>query len=369
MSKENHKIIFVVFIILLASAMFGSGGDKINNNVVDNQQNKEYDLNKIDSKDKSSDSKSSENKESKPTNKNKESDDNYNGEFNYISNKNVSEINTSVNKSIKETVESVASSLPKNTSERREKIELIASEICDLETSNFVEEGVKKGDSIYRDTYQAKHTASVLNDYMNAGLNIKLIEKHMKGLRKTTSKADKYAPVIGSYNRLNNSSCSIVSGEKGAYKDFYLASTFFATDMAMLQYGVGYKLSFAGTRYAANRIGVTKMINICGKSCTSFLMSNGHHSIRGSLGVSIDYIQNKAIESKILNKDYIDYDIINESIGSTKNMTDNLEECINKSESENSKNQDEDTGIFNNVKSEFEDKKEYIENNTDCVGK
>lgn len=369
MSLDIYDIILIGVLLIIIISVF-TGGSKVDNtDPINSQIGSEYDAEKSNTHNNNQAS-GFENREYEYQYENQQSDEGSNKtEFNYVSNSNISELNPQVNQSIKETVESVTD-LPTDPSERRQRIDLVASQVCSLDVPEEVEGSSKVGDTIYRNTYQAKHTAGVLNDYMNAGLNMDSVEKHMRGLRKTTSKADKYAPVIGSYNRLNESSCAVVSGDSGAYQDFYMASAFFAADMAMLQYGVGYKLSFAGTRYAANRIGITRMINMCGNSCTRFLMSNTHHNIRGGFSLSVDHIQNKAIEDKIRSEKLLDgiKSIKENIVQGTENIAEDADECIrsNRSVSDLSAN-DSSNGISEDVKSVFGDGKEYIKNKTSCV--
>lgn len=193
------------------------------------------------------------------------------------------------------------SALPENKTKRDTMVTRSATEVCDAHNtvaSNVSSASSEIGADTYRNTYRVSHAAKVMGD-LGADVNPRVIEKRMQTAREASSVAAKYAPVIGSYQRLHDASCAVKSGEPGAKQDFYIASAAFTADLALAQQQVVYKAAFKTTGVVANKVGLMRLARVCGYKCVGLVESEMYWVASGTYSGAIDQVAVYAIEGNL----------------------------------------------------------------------
>lgn len=198
------------------------------------------------------------------------------------------------------TVEFLAD-LPQNRTKRNRTVIEAAATICDGHdrvASDVAANATNAGQEFYRESYRIEHAARTMHG-LGADLDIGTIERRMQIAREYSGTAAKYAPVVGSYQRLHNASCAVKRGDPGAKEDFYIASAEFTANLALAQQGVIYKASFKTTGMASRAIGINRLARVCGYRCVGLVQSEAHWLIRGTYSGALDAVSAEAIDGNL----------------------------------------------------------------------
>ena len=193
------------------------------------------------------------------------------------------------------------SDLPEDKAERERLVTRAATETCN--GHNTVATDVSSttsdiGDGTYRNTYRVSHAAGVMSD-LGADIEPRVIDKRMRTAREVSGVAAKYAPVIGSYQRLHEASCAVKADEPGAQEDFYIASAAFTVDLALAQQQVVYKAAFKTTGTLANQVGLMRLARTCGYKCVGMVESEMYWLASGTYSGAIDQVAIYAMEGNL----------------------------------------------------------------------
>lgn len=191
--------------------------------------------------------------------------------------------------------------LPENETRRDAVVTETATKICD--GHNEVVAGISENASgvsseTYRATYRVSHATQVIHD-LGADIDPAVIRQRMETARKYSSVASKYAPVIGSYQRLHNASCAVKAGEPGAKQDFYIAAGEFTVDLALAEKQVMYKAAFKTTGYAAQKVGLMRVARVCGYKCVGLIESEMYWATKRTYSGVLDQIAIEATEGNL----------------------------------------------------------------------
>lgn len=197
--------------------------------------------------------------------------------------------------------------LPENKTQRAAVVNQTATTICD--SHNKVVAGTVNNVSgissdTYRSTYRVAHTAKVVHHELGADINPRVIQQRMETARKVSGVAAKYAPVIGSYQRLHDASCAVKAGEPSAREDFYIASAAFTVDVALAQQQVMYKAAFKTTGYAAQKVGLMRLARTCGYKCVGLVQSEMYWVTHATYSGALDQVAIEAAEGNLTASDW-----------------------------------------------------------------
>jgi hypothetical protein len=156
---------------------------------------------------------------------------------------------------------------------------------------------------VYRNTYRIAHTAKVMQG-IGADIDDGTIQGRMRAAREYSGLASKYAPVVGSYQRLHNASCAVKRGEPGAKEDFYIASAEFAVDLVLIKEGVVYKAAFRTTGVASRTVGLNRLARVCGYKCVGLVQSELHWVVRGTYSGALDGVAREATEGNLTTEEW-----------------------------------------------------------------
>jgi len=197
--------------------------------------------------------------------------------------------------------------LPESKTQRAAVVNQTATTICD--SHNEVMAGTANNVSgissdTYRSTYRVAHTAKVLHHELGADVNPNVIQQRMETARRVSGVAAKYAPVIGSYQRLHDASCAMKADEPGAREDFYIASAAFTADLALAQQQVMYKAAFKTTGYAAQKVGLMRLARTCGYKCVGLVQSEMYWVTHATYSGALDQAAIEATEGNLTTDDW-----------------------------------------------------------------
>lgn len=238
--------------------------------------------------------------------------------------------------------------LPENQTERNQKVTEIGTSVCNnLTRVNF--SALRTTAGYHKQTYKVVHGAKAVDKSFNANLDSKKIERQMGKTQRITSKASKYAPIIGAYNRFYDASCAVKHGESGSKEDFYIATATLTTEAVLVQQQVFYEASFRATGIAANKLSLMKIRRYC--DCYSLVLHQVHWGVRGTLTGGADYVIQKSMEENIsISEEDIDSKSINATLrqeyrnlstrgaNTAENKTKTLQRCVESAKKESKEN-------------------------------
>ncbi|MFC6720494.1 hypothetical protein [Halobacteriaceae bacterium SHR40] len=191
--------------------------------------------------------------------------------------------------------------LPDDEIERDRVVRETATTICGIDKSEVPERSADVsaiGDETYRNTYRIAHTAEAMRNF-GVDVNPTVINQRMRTAREVIGAASKYAPILGSYQRLSSASCAVKNGEPGAKEDFYIASAEFAVDLVLAKENVMYKASFKTTGYVANQIGMMRLARVCGYKCVGLVKSELYWVTHGTYSGVLDQVAIEATDGNL----------------------------------------------------------------------
>lgn len=168
------------------------------------------------------------------------------------------------------------------------------------------------GDSAMDIVRRLQFGVRILNEYiLTDTIDESMIEKGRRNL----SKATRYIPLIGSFNRLCETACTVDASEPDAeaITDFFYATIAFGIEVALWTVGAPYKMAWNGTRFIANRTFLRFARYGC-RGCIALMMGELHWAIRASIyghGVTeskVEFVWEQIKELKEMAQE-IDYDI------------------------------------------------------------
>lgn len=190
---------------------------------------------------------------------------------------------------------------PQNRTKRNRTVTDAATAVCnghDRVVANTASNSTKAGQEFYRGTYRVAHAADTMHD-LGANINVDTIDHRMQMARDYSGKAAKYAPVVGSYQRLHNASCAVKRDEPGSMEDFYIASAEFTVNLVFAEQGVIYKASFRTTGMASRAVGLNRLARVCGYKCVGLVQSEVHWLVRGTYSGALSTVSAEAMDGNL----------------------------------------------------------------------
>ncbi|ELZ20820.1 hypothetical protein C475_19513 [Halosimplex carlsbadense 2-9-1] len=122
-------------------------------------------------------------------------------------------------------------------------------------------------------------------------------------VRAITGDVAKYAPLIGSYNRMADTACAAAEQRTdAALVEYKTATLMFGVDAMLVTTGAFYKPAFAGTRFLTNKasqVGLYRLRYVCGNRCWALGMSEVHVGLRAGMLTTTSNVLRKSTEMGI----------------------------------------------------------------------
>lgn len=177
-----------------------------------------------------------------------------------------------------------------NDSRRRQTLIDAAKETCSVDNRlngvslTEIENGTKQANRMAR---RMEGAVEIINENFNEELPTKRFSR----LRQGVSDASKYAPLLGSYNRLNNAACAAAEKQTDrAIRNYQIAALVFGVDALLVYQSAFYRPAFSATGYLTNRanmVGFYKLRYLCGNRCYALAMSELHWTLRASFATMV----------------------------------------------------------------------------------
>lgn len=218
---------------------------------------------------------------------------------------------------ISDTIHSLYSKV--NESNRRQVTADAAQEICSMpKIDKSALSNASKADREFRRIY---HGAKVWNSHFSSKIDPARVEAGIDVARK----AGKYAPVVGNYNRLNDAACNYSTDDPESRREFYLSTTAFGIELALIQNSVFWRGASAATRTLSHTAPYKMVQSVFGDAAYGFVMSETYWLIHGSLLAADDFALDHANEMNMTwNQSQINTTDIKSQINSTHRLVQNV---------------------------------------------
>lgn len=197
--------------------------------------------------------------------------------------------------------------IPKEESERIERIKEVSTSNCGMVESILPETDI---DAITTETHIANQTIGVLKNIIeniNKAYDVDVSTKYLDSVTRLT----KFVPFLSSVQNFLDVCCDVRGKvrESADFVDrmqrtedmhpliekFYISLFLVLAELTLLPLAVGYRPAFVGTRYVAN-YGLVRIRHVVGLRGYSILLSMVHWALRGTIEGAISYIVRKSTE-------------------------------------------------------------------------
>ena len=159
-----------------------------------------------------------------------------------------------------------------------------ANFLCDdqlLEVADDVDAAASKVASynkeFTRETFRAQHLLGIL---VEQGLVNTFTPDDIAAVRQSIPDATRYLPLIGSFNNVMQTACTVDESKPKTVVDFYLAVAAFCIEVAFFQFAVGYNIAFKSTHFLATRTTFARLLHATSPRTHGFILSEVHWAIR-----------------------------------------------------------------------------------------
>lgn len=241
--------------------------------------------------------------------------------------------------------------LPENRSERLAVTAQMANASCAnaTETANLsVVDPVENASSLSkRQLYRVKHGAETLQ-----GFNDRVDPKKVEAAIDTADTVATYATVVGTFQNYNEAACAFDRDDPESVEDYYLATATLTVELAMLQYGVAYRVSSKATRMASHTRTFGMIQSHFGDDALRIAMSETHWLVRGQMDGSQAMIASNTDEHNLS----ISNTSVNETrmllwVNSTTGLNATGQEILNESQNATSDLKNETASVAENATS------------------
>lgn len=129
-----------------------------------------------------------------------------------------------------------------------------------------------------RQLYRVKHAATTLQAYEE-----RIDPGRIQQSIEFAGTVAKYATVAGAYKEYRDASCAFNASKPETVEDYYIATAALTVELAMLQYGVSYKVASKATRMASHTSTFRMVQSRFGNDALRILMSETHWAVRGQV--------------------------------------------------------------------------------------
>lgn len=129
-----------------------------------------------------------------------------------------------------------------------------------------------------RQLYRVTHAAKTLQAY-DERIDPAKIQQSIE----IAGTVAKYATVAGTYKEYRDTSCAFNVSKPETVEDYYIATASLSVELAMLQYGVSYKVASKATRMASHTATFRMVQSRFGNDALRILMSETHWAVRGQV--------------------------------------------------------------------------------------
>lgn len=170
--------------------------------------------------------------------------------------------------------------LPDNRTELNNETVKIATDVCTNTKKINLDVLEEQSDIPKNAVRRFRYGAEIVeNNY-----NIKVDLKQLEGVLQDTSKATKYLPLLGSYNRLVDDSCTVKDNPTNeTLDDFYISAVSLGVDLIVVEFGLFYKPAFRATGVINNKASLATLRRVCGTGCQKLVMSEIYATINGGM--------------------------------------------------------------------------------------
>ena len=188
--------------------------------------------------------------------------------------------------------------LPENRSERLAVTAQMANASCAnaTETANLaVIDPVKNASDLSkRQLYRVKHSAETLQRF-----NDRVDPEKVESAIDAADTVATYATVVGTLQKYNEAACAFDRDDPESVEDYYLATATLTVELAMLQYGVAYRVSSKATRMASHTRTFGMIQSHFGDDALRIAMSETHWLVRGQMDGAQAMIASNADEHNL----------------------------------------------------------------------
>jgi hypothetical protein len=192
-----------------------------------------------------------------------------------------------------------------------------ASGICNItnETGDAIN-GTANLTEVSGDIEHVVRRSQYFSEVSNELLATSISTSDLQKVRQEAGEVSKYTPILGSYQRVSNTSCALSTLEKGedgyneTKRDYYISLATMGTDMVLLQQQIFYKTAFRLTGMSNAKFGLARIRSYCGDRCYAFALSEVHYAVRGSMHRAKNFVADSMVG---LNESEVDWEFVNSS--------------------------------------------------------
>ncbi|MFC7195077.1 hypothetical protein ACFQL4_11095 [Halosimplex aquaticum] len=189
-----------------------------------------------------------------------------------------------------------------NESDRRQTILNSSERVCRFDanyTSKLKPSMLKEGGTTTKHAVRRAHFAAQIVHEFDGEAPVKIFGD----TRAVTGDVTKYAPLIGSYNRMVDTACAAAQQRTNAtIAEYKVATLMFGVDAMLVSTGAFYKPAFAGTRFVTNKasqLGLYRLRYVCGNRCWALGMSEVHVGLRSGMLTTTSSVLRRSAEMGI----------------------------------------------------------------------
>jgi len=210
------------------------------------------------------------------------------------------------------------SRLPENQSDRLNITSSVAETTCER-SAKIDLTALNASSESKRQLYRVKHAAKSMSAF-----NDKIKPSKIDTAISTASTAAQYTTVAGSYNEYYEAACAFDRDNPETVEDFYIASAALGVELAMMQYGVYYKVSSKTVRVASHTRTFRMVQAKFGDDALRIFMSEAHWAIRGQVNGVNRFIAEQAKKSNLdLNSSELNQSAFRKRLNRTERLSEN----------------------------------------------